>query len=60
MQMKQCNHRVIFRQRDMRKTGLQKIVLISLLSLIFSFLSPVSITRASIDVADKNANSISV
>jgi hypothetical protein len=40
-------------QRDMRKTLLQKIVLICLLGLIFSFLSPVSITTASIDVVEK-------
>jgi hypothetical protein len=36
MQMKHCNHRVISRQRDMRKTGLKKIFYIRLLSLIFS------------------------
>ena len=50
MVIKRCNYRAIFQQRHL---GLQKIVLICLLSLNFSFLSPVSITRASIDVADK-------
>jgi diguanylate cyclase (GGDEF)-like protein/PAS domain S-box-containing protein len=43
----------ILLQAYRRKTGLQKIVLVCLLSLIYCFLSPVSITRASIDVADK-------
>ena len=52
MQMKQCNYRVKFPQRDMRKTGLQRIPLISLLSIICSFLLPVSISTASIDIAD--------
>jgi len=52
MVMKQCNYRVIFQQQDTRITGLQKIALICLLSLVFSFLFPVSITRASIDLAE--------
>src|SRR4030042_3416076 len=43
----------VHQQRDMRKIVLQKIVLISLLSFIFSFLSPVAISTASIDVAEK-------
>ena len=50
MVMERCNYRVICQQRNL---GVQKIVLVCLLSVIFSFLSPVSITRASIDVADK-------
>ena len=49
----QCICRVIFQQWDKRKTGLQKIALICLLSLVFSFLSPVSLTMAAIDVAEK-------
>jgi diguanylate cyclase (GGDEF)-like protein/PAS domain S-box-containing protein len=52
MQMKHCNYRVIFLQRDTRKTGLQKITLICLLSIIFSFLLPVSISTASIDLVE--------
>jgi ABC-type enterochelin transport system permease subunit len=54
MQMKQCIYRVISQQLDTRKRGLQKIALICLLCLVFSsFLSPVSLTMAAIDVADK-------
>jgi hypothetical protein len=49
----QCICRVIFQQWDKRKTGLQKIALICLLSLVISFLSPVSLTMAAIDVAEK-------
>ncbi len=51
--MKTSSKGAILLQAYKRKTGLQKIVLICLLSLIYSFLCPVSITRASIDVADK-------